>query len=59
MSFKPQSNTQAQLKQLWGGFVPPLTPEQIDIALKVLQKIKTRKQRSSKLEPSESRHDSR
>lgn len=45
MSFKPQGDTQAALKQLWGEFVPSLTSEQADIALKLWQKIQTRKQR--------------
>jgi hypothetical protein len=37
--------TEAELKQLWSGKVPPLTPEQIDIALQLWQKIKTRRER--------------
>jgi hypothetical protein len=36
---------EAELKQLWSGKVPPLTPEQIDIALQLWQKIKTRRER--------------
>ncbi len=58
MSFKPFDDPQAELKQLWGSFVPSLTPEQIDLSIKLWQKIKTRKQRSPKLGTSESRHDS-
>ena len=37
--------TQAELKQLWSGNVPPLTPEQIDIALQLWRKIKARRER--------------
>ena len=37
--------TQAELKQLWSGEVPPLTPEQIDIALQLWRKIKARRER--------------
>ena len=37
--------TQAELKQLWLGKVPPLTPEQINVALQLWQKIKTRRER--------------
>ena len=40
-----QSNDSHQaLKQLWGEFVPPLTPEQVELATRVWQKIKVRKQ---------------
>jgi len=49
-SFKPKDNTQAELKQLWGGKVPSLTPAQIELSLKLWQKIKTRKQREQNLE---------
>ena len=49
MSFKPNDGIQVELKQLWGGKVPPLTPEQIDLSLKLWQKIKTRKQREQNL----------
>ena len=37
--------TQAELKQLWLGNVPPLTPGQIDIALQLWRKIKARRER--------------
>jgi hypothetical protein len=37
--------TEAELKQLWSGKVPPLTPEQRDVALQLWQKIKTRRER--------------
>ena len=37
--------TQAELKQLWSGEVPSLTPEQIDIALQLWRKIKVRRER--------------
>jgi hypothetical protein len=40
--------TQAELKQLWSGEVPPLTPEQIDIALQLWRKIKARREREQK-----------
>ncbi len=57
MSFKPQDGTKAELKQLWGGFVPPLTPEQINLSLKLWQKIQARKQRLRQLESREERHN--
>ena len=37
--------TQAELKQLWSGEVPPLTPEQVGIALQLWRKIKARRER--------------
>lgn len=37
--------TEAQLKQLWAGKVPPLTPEQIGVAVQLWQKIKMRRER--------------
>ncbi len=43
MSLKPKDSTQAQLKQLWGGFVPSLTPEQIDLSIQLWEKIKARR----------------
>lgn len=50
MSSESVDSRQADLKQLWGGGnVPPLTPEQTDLSLKLWQKIKTRKQREQKL----------
>lgn len=50
MSFKPEDNTQTELKQLWGSNVPPLTADEIDLSIKVWQKIKARKQREQKSE---------
>jgi len=38
-----EDKTEVELKQLWCGKVPPLTLEQIDVALQLWQKIKTRK----------------
>lgn len=43
-------NTQAVLKQLWGSNVPQLTEDQIDLSIKVWQKIQARKQREQKTE---------
>lgn len=40
--------TEAELKQLWLGKVPPLSAEQIDIALQLWQKIKTRREREQR-----------
>ena len=37
--------TEAELKQLWSGKVPPLTPEQISVALQLWQKIEMRRER--------------
>ena len=34
---------EAELKQLWAGKVSPLTPEQIELALQLWQKIKIRR----------------
>ena len=45
MSFKAKDNKQAELRQLWAGKVPPLTPEQTEVSLKLWQKIKVRRQR--------------
>lgn len=42
MSTKLNENTQKVLKQLWGRNVPPLTEEQIELSIKVWQKIKER-----------------
>lgn len=50
MSAKPQDSTQAELRQLWGRNVPPLTSEEIDLSIKVWHKIKARKQREQKSE---------
>jgi len=38
-------STQAELKHLWPGSVPPLTPEQRELAIQLWQKIKARQQR--------------
>lgn len=44
MSFKSSLDiTPPELKQLWGSFVPSLTPEQIDLAVQLCPKIKQRK----------------
>ena len=43
MSVKSKDSHQA-LKQLWGEFVPSLTPEQVELATRVWQKIKLRQQ---------------
>jgi hypothetical protein len=49
MSFEHQDSSKVELKQLWGyGKVPALTPEEIDLSLKLWQKIKRRKQRDQK-----------
>jgi len=37
----------AELKQLWHGKVPPLTPEQKELAIQLWHKIQARKQRQS------------
>lgn len=47
MSSEADSN-QNELKQLWLGKVPPLTAKQVDVALQVWQKIKTRRERGQK-----------
>lgn len=52
MSSQPQDNKQA-LKQLWGRNVPPLTKDEIEMSLKVWQKIKARKQREQRSESSD------
>ena len=49
MLHESNKNTQI-LKQLWGRNVPPLTEDQIDLSIKVWQKIKARKQREQKNE---------
>lgn len=50
MSVEPSANKEAELRQLWGGgTVPPLTPKEIDLSIKLWEKIKTRKQREQKL----------
>ena len=47
MSSEADSN-QTELKELFLGKVPPLTAEQINVALQVWQKIKTRRERVQK-----------
>lgn len=47
---QPNDSTQAELKQLWGGRVPTLTPEEIDLSIKLWQKIKARREREQQLE---------
>ena len=42
MSSKLNENTQTVLKQLWGRNVTPLTEEEIELSIKVWQKIKAR-----------------
>lgn len=48
MPRQPNDSNREELKQLWGGFVPPLTPEQIDLSIKLCQKIKSRREREQK-----------
>ncbi len=50
MSQQPNDSTQVDLKQLWGGRVPVLTPEQADLAIKVWHKIKARREREQQVE---------
>jgi hypothetical protein len=50
MLLKPKDSTQAQLKQLWGGFVPSLTPEQIDLSIQLWEKIKAGRKLEQNLE---------
>jgi len=50
MSFQPNHNTQAELKQLWGRDVPPLTSDEVELSIKLWQKIKARRQREQQLE---------
>lgn len=61
MSFKFKDSNQPELEQLWGRFVPSLTPEQTDLSIKLWQKIKARKQVEQKLasfkEPVDSQKD--
>jgi len=45
-----KDNQQAILKQLWGRNVPPLTSEEVELSLKVWQKIAARKQRQKSSE---------
>ena len=50
MSLKSKDSRQAELRQLWAGKVPPLTPEQTEVSLKLWQKIKARRQREQELD---------
>ncbi len=46
MSSDEADTIEAELRQLWSGKkVPPLTSEQIDIALQLWRKIKARRER--------------
>ena len=50
MSSNLPDKNKTELSQLWGGGqVPPLTSDEIDLSLKLWQKIKSRKQREQKL----------
>ena len=49
MSVKSKDSRQA-LKHLWGEFVPSLTPEEVELATRVWQKIQVRKLQQKKLE---------
>ena len=50
MLIEPNDSREEELQQLWGGGrIPDLTREQIELSLKLWQKIKKRKQRSHKL----------
>jgi len=50
MSRETTDICKAELQQLWGGGeVPPLTPEQTELSLKLWEKIKNRKLREQKL----------
>lgn len=50
MSSELPDTSKADLRQLWGGGkVPSLSSEEIDLSLKLWQKIKSRKQREQKL----------
>lgn len=39
-----QNDNQAELKQLWGGKVPHLTPEQVELSIQLWRKIKRKQQ---------------
>jgi hypothetical protein len=45
MPQQPDNANLSQLKQLWGEFLPPLTPEQAQLSVQLWQKIQARKQR--------------
>ena len=40
---RPPDDSNHQLKQLWGEFMPALTPEQAELSVKLWQKIQARK----------------
>jgi hypothetical protein len=49
---KTNMSLEEELKQLWGGGnIPHLTREQVELSLKLWQKIKKRKQLSQKQQP--------
>jgi len=51
MEIQPNDSREKELKQLWGGGrVPPLTREEVELSLKLWQKIKKRKQRFLKMQ---------
>ncbi len=59
MSSEMPDRSKADLSQLWGGGkVPSLSSEEIDLSLKLWQKIKTRKQREQKLSGEKKMHES-
>lgn len=45
MQQQPDDKSGSQLRQLWGEFLPPLSPEQAQLSVKLWQKIQARKQR--------------
>ncbi len=45
MQQQPDDNSVSQLRQLWGEFLPPLSPEQAQLSVQLWQKIQARKQR--------------
>lgn len=45
MSLKPKDTPQTELKQLWGEFIPSLTPEEIELSIQLWHKIKARRER--------------
>ncbi len=44
MQPRPDDTSLNQLRQLWGEFLPPLTPEQAQLSVQLWQKIQARKQ---------------
>ena len=51
MQFKNRDNNQAVLKSLWGQNIPHLTSEEVELSVRVWQKIKARRQREQNNEP--------